>query len=210
LRCLLPLAAKRDPHSAISPYFPQLLLAREPEKPIRVLPEGIQLSVEYKSGDSPFHYQKLLTGHPGIHRLERRYLGNPMLVNVGRLSFEKGQHRLVKAWSASRLSRIYNLLLVGGNQKKPEGEELTLIERINTLMEHAAHLRGRFCLLGALPNREVRLLERSMETILGEDGPSPKTLKQVAQRGQSYAREAFGIEKVSDAFSDYYGKLFSR
>jgi len=262
----------------IAPYFPQLVLSRDPKKQIRVMPEGIELSVEYQTGESPFHYLKLLTDHPGAHRLEKRYLDNPMLVNVGRLSFEKGQHRLVKAWGASGLSRVYNLLLVGGNQENPEGEERALIERINTLMEHVVHLRGRFCHLGALPNRQVRLIERSiketttagrphvyvcssfkeefgisileamasgflvmapvrggagsyiqhgsngflietrdsaslqksMESILGEDGLSPNTLKQIAERGRSYAQEAFGIDKISDAFSDYYGKLFSR
>jgi len=147
----------------IIPYFPRLLL--DPDfrrKPIRVIPEGIHLEANYGRGESAARYIDLLTNHEGLYRFTKDFLRYPLLLNVGRLNPSKGQHRLFEAWSRSVINQTYNLLLVGGNLKNPAAEERELLEQFDRIMEKADHLRGRFCHLGALPNREVRLLERSV------------------------------------------------
>jgi glycosyltransferase involved in cell wall biosynthesis len=105
----------------IIPYFPKLWLDEETRfKPIQVIPEGIQLNVRLRGDESYGHYCDLISDHNGTHRVNPPYLDRPVILNVGRLNPVKNQHMLVRAWARSKINEMYNLMLIGGNLKRPD------------------------------------------------------------------------------------------
>jgi glycosyltransferase involved in cell wall biosynthesis len=89
-------------------------------------------------------------------------MDRPIILNVGRLNIIKGQHFLLDAWAQSKLSETYNLVLVGGNPDRPNKSEKMILEHIENTMKVHHELNGIFCLLHALPNRDVRILEKAV------------------------------------------------
>ncbi len=147
----------------IIPYFPKLWL--EPEirqKPIRVIPEGIRIHVRFSRDESANRYIDLLLNHKGKHRLHTQYLSRPVILNVGRLNPVKNQHLLVEVWARSKINELYNLVLIGGNLEQPDNVEQELLKCIDVTLENFAYLEGRFCHLKAMPNRDVRLFQKSI------------------------------------------------
>jgi glycosyltransferase involved in cell wall biosynthesis len=154
----------------IIPYFPRLLIKQElRNKPLDIVPEGIDMTLLLKNGESYEKFLELLTDHKGLFRLDSACIKRPIILNVGRLNRIKGQHLLLDAWAHSRLPEIYNLVLVGGNLDNPDKNEQMILEHIETTMSFHSELKGRFCHLGALSNREIRILERTiMEKVCGK------------------------------------------
>jgi len=147
----------------IIPYFPTLWIIPELlRKPLDIVPEGIDMKVYLKNGESYDKFLELLTDHEGHYKLENAYMERPIILNAGRLNRVKGQHLLLDAWVQSKLSEIYNLVLVGGNLESPNSSEHMILQLIDNTMEDHPELKGRFCLLSALPNREIRLFERAI------------------------------------------------
>jgi len=150
-------------NNQILPYFPQLWLDKDiRKKPLRIMAEGVRTSFSYLDGSSKDSYIDLLLHHGGTYRLSSDMLGNPIILNVGRLDPLKGQHYLVEAWAESKLNEHYCLVLVGGNIENPDPVERAVLERIDRCMASHQHLIGRFCHIPSLPNPMVRLLEQSI------------------------------------------------
>ncbi len=170
----------------IIPYFPALWIIPELlRKPLDIVPEGINMKIYLKNGESYDKFLELLTDHEGRYKLENAYMERPIILNAGRLNKVKGQHLLLDAWAQSKLSEIYNLVLVGGNLESPNSSENMILERIDDTMEDHPKLKGRFCLLSALPNREIRLFERAIMERINAKMPNVYTCSSI--------KEEFGI-----------------
>jgi glycosyltransferase involved in cell wall biosynthesis len=104
----------------------------------------------------------MLVYHSGRFALDRRYLEQPIILNVGRLVPAKGQQRLVEAWAQSPLNRAYNLVLIGGNLSTPTAEEAGMLDAIERTLDRFPRLTGRFCHLPAQDNGVIRRLERAL------------------------------------------------
>ncbi|WP_051732147.1 glycosyltransferase [Kitasatospora phosalacinea] len=86
-----------------------------------------------------------------------------LFLSVGRLHPVKQQDRLVEAWLEADLHRSTTMLLVGGSAAgaaTPVEEEMRA--RIAELLSGHPEARRRVALWPALPNREVRILERAL------------------------------------------------
>ena len=159
-------------NSQVLPYFPQLLLDSEiRKKPLKIVAEGVRSSIQLGEQDAGL-FPDLLTSHDGNYRLSQSGIDRPVILNVGRLHPLKGQHNLVEAWIESSLNQSYNLVLVGGNLADPSPNELSVIERIERLMENRPELRDHFCHVPAVQNAKVRLLEQSIIRNIQNDLPN--------------------------------------
>jgi glycosyltransferase involved in cell wall biosynthesis len=168
----LVLIGHEEKNDQIIPYFPALWLDNEiKEKPIRILPEGINMRVQLRRNESGLTYIKLLTEHSGQYRLKQDFLHNPLILNVGRLHETKGQHILVEAWLESGLYHKYNLVLVGGNLNNPDKTEKSIISHIDRLLQYSGSPKERFCHIGAMTNRNVRLFENSIMEEINTETP---------------------------------------
>lgn len=175
-------------------YFPALCMdAGIRCKPVRLIPEGIDLLPAAAGASAAI--PELLGRHSGGFRAMPARTGRPMILNVGRLMPAKGQHLLVRAWAESGLSRVFNLLLVGGNLEHPGGEEEWMLGEIRScLAAHTATGEG-FSHLASLPNTTVRLLERALKK--AQSGGIPPVYV------CSSEKEEFGIsilEALSEGF----------
>lgn len=170
----------------IIPYFPALWIMPElVEKPLAIVPEGICMKICPSSGESYDTLLEILTEHGGRYRLDAAYTGRPILLNVGRLNRVKGQHLLLDAWAESGLSEIYNLVIIGGNLDSPDSSERMILEQMAATMAEHTELEGRFCLLHALPNREIRLFERAVMEVIDANMPNVYVCSSI--------KEEFGI-----------------
>ncbi|UCE11014.1 MAG: glycosyltransferase family 1 protein [Candidatus Thorarchaeota archaeon] len=159
-------------NSQVLPYFPQLLLdSTIRNKPLRIVAEGVRPEFRLREEDASI-YPDLLISHEGDYQLNPSQLGRPIILNAGRLHPMKGQHYLVEAWIRSSLNQSYNLVLVGGNLNNPTPEELSIIKRIEELMESRPELKGQFCHIPAVQNPKVRLLEQSIMSSIKNDLPN--------------------------------------
>ncbi|WP_285739488.1 glycosyltransferase family 4 protein [Kitasatospora phosalacinea] len=89
--------------------------------------------------------------------------GLRLILNVGRLHPVKQQDRLVEAWLEAGLHRSTTMLLIGGSATgtaTPVEEEMRA--RIAKLLSGHPEARRRIALWPALPNHEVRVLERAL------------------------------------------------
>ncbi|MFB8245108.1 glycosyltransferase [Streptomyces sp. NPDC055952] len=88
--------------------------------------------------------------------------GLPVLLCVGRLHPVKQQDLLVRAWLSAGAYRTTALVLVGGSAAGATPAEDDMRRRIDALLEAVPHASRRLARLPALPNAEVRRLERAL------------------------------------------------
>ncbi|MFJ9724894.1 glycosyltransferase family 4 protein [Streptomyces sp. NPDC101209] len=86
----------------------------------------------------------------------------PVLLCVGRLHPVKQQDLLVRAWLATGAHRTTTLVLVGGSPGTGTPVEDDIRRRIDALLAACPEAAGRLALLPALPNAEVRRLQRAL------------------------------------------------
>lgn len=72
----------------------------------------------------------------------------------------KGQDSLLKAWGASKLSKNYNLLIIGGDVENPNKEEERIIAFFKSYLQANPHLKEKFCHIAAIENESIRVLEK--------------------------------------------------
>lgn len=185
-----------EKNEEILPYFPGLWLTDKLRaKPVEVLSEGVDMNVPLESGESYRDAARRITRGSHRYRIDETFMKRPILLNVGRLNPVKGQHLLVEAWAGSSLSGLYNLVLVGGNIEKPSGHEKEILHKIDIVMERHIDCTGKLCMLGALPNREVRILERALMRMIRCATPHVYMC--------SSRKEEFGIS-IIEAMSEGY------
>jgi glycosyltransferase involved in cell wall biosynthesis len=147
----------------IIPYFPALWLDEKiRERPVRIIAEGIDMNMKASGEGEEKTCRLLLRDHGGRFALSNEAYRGPLILNVGRLNPLKGQHVLVEAWASSEISTVFNLVIVGGNLRNPDSTERSVLDRIEGIVDGSARLKGRFCHIGAIPNRDVRMLERNI------------------------------------------------
>jgi glycosyltransferase involved in cell wall biosynthesis len=171
-------------------YFPQLILDPETRaKPLRAIAEGIQLTTDRQADVLEKDALMDLLCHDqagrGKCQLDPGFSNRPVMLNVGRLHPIKQQHLLVQAWAESGLWQDYNLVLVGGQAENPTRIERKMMAQIEATFARYPKARGRFCFLPAMPNDQLRRLERGIVELL----PAPHPHVYVC----SSAKEEFGI-----------------
>ena len=152
-------------------YFPQLILHPETRaKPLELIAEGIQLneieSLDAPANDAPLYGLCRFESCQQGYRLDVGFEARPVMLNVGRLHPVKQQPLLVEAWAESGLWRSYNLALIGGNLETPNAVERAMQARLEATFARYPEARGRFCFLPAMPNAQVRRLERALVSAL--------------------------------------------
>ncbi|MGW6540146.1 glycosyltransferase family 4 protein [Streptomyces sp. NPDC055051] len=85
-----------------------------------------------------------------------------VLLSVGRLHPVKQQDLLVRSWIDSGCHRHTVLVLVGGGPHSGDAVERMMRARIEEALRTRPEARRRLLLLPALPNAEVRMLERAL------------------------------------------------
>ncbi|MFJ3224365.1 glycosyltransferase family 4 protein [Streptomyces sp. NPDC086783] len=88
--------------------------------------------------------------------------GLPVLLCVGRLHPVKQQDLLVRSWLATGAHRTTTLVLIGGSPGTGTAVEDDIRARIDTLLAPHPQATRRLALLPALPNTEVRRLQRAL------------------------------------------------
>jgi glycosyltransferase involved in cell wall biosynthesis len=171
-------------------YFPQLN-QHDSQVDFQMIGEGIRTDINMHQ----FDVWQLLEDHALGFCIDPLYREKPIILNVGRLSWQKGQHHLIQAWGESQLWRDYNLVVIGGSQENEDDEEQKLKASFESYMASKPHLKGRFAHVEALPNEMIRQVERKMMT----HGLRPYPNLYVC----SSAKEEFGIsilEALSEGF----------
>lgn len=146
-------AVKKD----LKRYFPQL----KPESGdfvFKMVAEGISTDTALLD----FDLWKLLTDESLPYHIHRPFCNKPIILNVGRLTRQKGQDQLIKAWGESKLWKDYNLIIIGGRLDKPNEDETRMLASFESYMESRPDLQGRFAHLEALPNKMIRNIERKI------------------------------------------------
>ncbi|MGF1618473.1 MAG: glycosyltransferase [Acidimicrobiia bacterium] len=91
-----------------------------------------------------------------IGQLPKSRRGLPLMVTVGRLNRVKGMHRVVEALrNDARLSRAFNLVVVGGNLDSPTPEETSTLASISTALGGIGAAEAGLVLLGNQSHRAV-------------------------------------------------------
>ncbi|MBK3632156.1 glycosyltransferase family 4 protein [Streptomyces sp. MBT97] len=98
--------------------------------------------------------------HPGALDPGDRDL--PVLLCVGRLHPVKQQDLLVRSWLATGAHHTTTLVLIGGSPGAGTAVEDDIRRRIDTLLAPYPQAARRLALLPALPNTEVRRLQRAL------------------------------------------------
>ncbi|WP_405009800.1 glycosyltransferase [Kitasatospora sp. NBC_01539] len=143
-------------------HFPQLAPQRRPGR-IAAPPEGIP---PFEPGEDDEELAAALMGRlfAGGDRPDGLDAGPGLrvLLSVGRLNPVKQQDRLVEAWLDAGLHRSTALLLVGGSASHPTSAETEMRSRISGLLSARPAARRRVAQWAAVPNRQVRVLERAL------------------------------------------------
>ena len=171
-------------------YFPQLNL-KKGQVVFRMIGEGINIDIDTRH----FDVWQYLEKHASGFSIDPLNTEKPIILNVGRLSWQKGQHHLIKAWGESQLWRDFNLVIIGGNRENGYGEELKIKAYFEEYMSINSDLKGRFAHVEALPNEFIRRVER----LLMEGGAHTYPHIYVC----SSVKEEFGIsilEALSEGF----------
>ncbi len=134
-------------------YFPQLQT-----KKIKMIAEGIQIDPDLDLDKEDDRAIKV----PQLKGLDKGFFNRPTILNVGRLAIQKGQIELLKAWANSRLWQNYHLLIIGGDLDKASKEEKEVIDFFKAYLARHPHLKERFFHQGAMPNNQIRNLEKSI------------------------------------------------
>jgi glycosyltransferase involved in cell wall biosynthesis len=161
-------------------YFPQLRYGKD-EFLFQMIGEGIDTEFSYL----PVDLKSILCNPELKYPLDEKHLQKPVILNVGRLNRIKAQDQLLKAFGESRLHQDFNLILIGGNRKKPTAEEKVMLNYIDTYMENNPELKGCFVHLDALSNEIIRSLENALS--LRTPGPLPNIFV------SSSKKEEFGL-----------------
>ncbi|MFD0526588.1 glycosyltransferase family 4 protein [Kitasatospora arboriphila] len=143
-------------------HFPQLSPATESRR-VEV-PEGIPPFVP-RPGDAGLAdamTTRLFSGGGRPDGLDPEDRGLRLMLCVGRLHPVKQQDRLVEAWLDTGLYRSTTLLLVGGSPGRATAVEAGVRDAIAKLLAGQPLGRRRIALWPALPNRQVRILERAL------------------------------------------------
>lgn len=139
----------------LNEYFPQLI---EKNSLFKMIAEGINLNIIYEKLD----LKKVLASNTLKHRIDESMIKYPVILNVGRLSFQKGQDKLLNAWGKSRLNRDYNLVIIGGSSDKLNTEEQKIIEYFDKFIGENPHLKGKFAHIYAQSNNVIRSIQKSI------------------------------------------------
>ncbi len=171
-------------------YFPQLNL-KKGQVSFRMIGEGINIDIDTRH----FDVWQYLEKHASGFSIDPLNTEKPIILNVGRLSWQKGQHHLIKAWGESQLRHDFNLVIIGGNRENGHDEELKIKAYFEEYMSSNSDLKGRFAHVEALPNEFIRRVER----IIMEGGAHTYPHIYVC----SSVKEEFGIsilEALSEGF----------
>ncbi|MFB9369856.1 glycosyltransferase [Kitasatospora albolonga] len=150
-------------------HYPHLVRARG-ARPVVSPPEGIPPFVP-ADGDGDLGEQflrRLFGGAGGEGGLGPEARGRRLFLTVGRLHPVKQQDRLVEAWIEAGLHHRTALLLVGGSARSGTAVEREMRERIAKLLSADPAARRTLACWPALPNRQVRVLERTLAGARGE------------------------------------------
>ncbi|MEV7674624.1 glycosyltransferase family 4 protein [Streptomyces sp. NPDC088752] len=139
-------------------HFPQLAEQVGGTTPI-ALPEGV---APYQPPPDEERRRELLLGAVDAVASACADRVPTVLLNVGRLHPIKQQDVLVRAWVESGCYRDSILVIVGGSPRRGDAVERSMHERIEEAVASCPEARRRLLLLPALPNPEVRLLERAL------------------------------------------------
>lgn len=138
-------------------YFPQLG-ENVINNSVKMISEGI----EYKLPGSHEEIKKAMDERFLLEEIDKDFFKKPIIMNVGRLNSLKGQIELLKAWASCRLSKTYNLLIIGGDLENPNNDEKEIISFFEEYIRSNHHLKNNFYHMGAIPNEKVRVLENNI------------------------------------------------
>ena len=179
-------------------YFPQLK-SRKGQFDFRMIGEGIDTDIDKdidKDIDTQhFDVWQFLEEHALGFCIDPLNRTKPIILNVGRLNWQKGQHHLIKAWGESKLRRDFNLVIIGGSRENEDDEELEIKAYFEAYMASNSGLKGRFAHVEALPNEFIRRVERKIMEGKAQTCPNIYVC--------SSAKEEFGIsilEALSEGF----------
>jgi L-malate glycosyltransferase len=136
-------------------YFPKL---KAKNSLFTTIGEGINLNINYEKLD----LKKVLISNTLKHSIDVSIIQYPVILNVGRLSFQKGQDKLLNAWGKSRLSQDYNLVIIGGSLDKPTSKEQRIIKYFDKFISENPDLKGKFAHIYAQPNDVIRSIEKAI------------------------------------------------
>ncbi len=148
-------------------YFPQLCQQKYPST-FRMIGEGIDTDIDV----SPFDLWEFLDEHALGFCIDPDKRTKPVILNVGRLSRQKGQHHLLQAWGESQLWRDFNLVIIGGSRAGEEEEEQLINAFFQTYLAANPNLRGAFAHIEALPNATIRRIERTIAKTAATEYPN--------------------------------------
>lgn len=135
-------------------HFPQLKKLENQQKVV-MISEGIILE---KTNKNSLEKKSFLD--KDVFPLH--FFDKPTLLNVGRLNPVKGQDQLLKAWGDSALWKEYNLLIIGGDLNRLNADERSMVAFFKSYIKKNPHLKNHFHHLAALPNEEIRRLEKEI------------------------------------------------
>lgn len=124
-----------------------------------VVPEGVDLATIDAAVDEASAHARGAAPAPAIAELrelvgalapERR--GLPLIVTAGRLHRVKGMAALVETWAGGPLAERANLLVIGGDLRRPSADEREQLERIDAAVPAGDHARAGLLLAGHRPN----------------------------------------------------------
>ncbi|MFF6873648.1 glycosyltransferase [Streptomyces sp. NPDC012450] len=174
------IAGRAGGTNELSRHFPQLA-GHAGGTPPGAPPEGV---APYQPPPDRERRRELLLGAVDAVAGARAGRVPTVLLNVGRLHPVKQQDVLVRAWTESGCHRDSILVIVGGSPRTEDPAERAMRERIEQALVSCPEARGRLLLLPALPNAEVRMLERALA-----DPARPFRARYVC----SSAKEEFGL-----------------
>ncbi|MFJ5520977.1 glycosyltransferase family 4 protein [Streptomyces griseoluteus] len=144
-------------------HFPGLARLNEGRGP-SAPPEGI---APYRSAPDEDHrrreaLKRLYRDGTRTDALDPRDRELPVLLCVGRLHPVKQQDLLVRCWLATGAHHTTTLVLIGGSPRTGTAVEDEIRRRISSLLAPYPQAARRLALLPALPNTEVRRLQRAL------------------------------------------------
>ncbi|MEU9127547.1 glycosyltransferase [Kitasatospora sp. NPDC048540] len=149
--------------SDLSVHFPQLADARATRR-IASPPEGIPPFTPGSDDDhiSAALLERLFQGGERPDGIDPVARGMRLFLSVGRLHPVKQQDRLVESWLESGLHHSTAMLLIGGSAAGATPVEKEMRSKITKLLAGRPEARRHIALWPALPNRQVRILERAL------------------------------------------------
>jgi len=138
-------------------YFPQLKQVGPPVD-VCMIGEGIDTNI----GERQLYLWQFLEDHALGYSIAPSYTDQPAMLNIGRLNDQKGQAHLLKAWGESRLWHDYNLMIIGGSRQSEHADEAAIKADFQAFMDSHQELAGRFAHIEALPNADIRNIERNI------------------------------------------------